>query len=103
MDRVIEKLIHIENRAQSVVSSAKQFRDDIDNIVETNINEIRKNIDEHKAAKLQAIMQVEKEAADERIKELEKRIGAAEDKMQQTYRQNADQWVDEIFGEIINT
>lgn len=102
MDQVIERLINIENRAQSLVGDAKKFSENIDGIVDKNVNEIRKNIEEHKAAKEQAIIQAEKSAADERIAKIRRHMEETEKKMRHIYEKNADSWVEQIFREIID-
>lgn len=101
MDKVIEKLIDIENRAQSVVKDAKKLRDNIDDIVEESAAQIADDIAAKKQAKEQTIIRIETDAADQRIEEIKRRIGEAEKKMQSAYEQNIDIWVERIFKDVM--
>jgi regulator of replication initiation timing len=101
MDKVIEKLIDIENRAQSVVKDAKKLRDNIDELVEESAVQMAEDIEAKRKAKEQTIIRIEADAADQRIEEIKRRIGQAESRMQRAYEQNIDSWVERIFKDVM--
>lgn len=103
MDKVIEKLINIENKAQSVVQDVKRMQADLDKTVADNVGQIQQEIDERVALKKQTIADIERKAADKRIAAIQNTVAEEQRKMREKYKTNLDSWVNQIFDHVLGS
>jgi DNA anti-recombination protein RmuC len=102
MDDIIQKLINIENHAQSVVKDAKELEVNFDKVVSDSVTDIKKDIEKRVEKRVECIEGFERTDADKRIEELNSTVSAEKEKLLQKEKDNHAQWVDKIFNEIVS-
>ena len=103
MDSVIERMIDIEMKAQSVVKEAQQRRSEIDGIIDEEIKSIKEDMEKQADQKCDAASKAEQKAADKKISELKERSRQTIENLESIYAKNREQWIDRIVGNVINS
>lgn len=100
MDKLIQKIIDIEDRAQSVVEDAKKEKEELSATILEDTEAIRSEMDERVEKKKETIAALEQEMADKKIQEVKQRIAAEEVELDKTCQANKTKWVNQIFENV---
>lgn len=103
MDELIQKIIDIENKAQSVVREARSDREHIDETIEKTIADMKEDFNKRASDKCESIKSIEDADADKKITAIEAAKKASVERLEEIYRNKCDEWVDDIVDEIINS
>ncbi len=101
MEEIIKKIMEIEDRAQEIISDAKQADNGLDESIAEKLKEIEADIERRAHEREEYVKNVEEKDAEEKIsavkKELDEKIAGLESK----YQANKETWVNGIVENVI--
>ena len=103
MDDIIERIIDIEMKAQSVVKEAQERRLELDGIIDKEIENIKDDMEKQAAQKCDAVSKAEQKAAEKKISEIKDKSRSISEKLENTYAENREQWISSIVENVINS
>ena len=102
MDELIQRIIDIENKAQSVVKEARNDREHLEETIKKTISDMKEDFEKRANDKCESIKSFEDSEAKEKIEAIDAEKKASISKLEEIYKDKCDKWVDEIVDEIIN-
>ncbi len=102
MDDIIDQLMNIEKKANSIIEDAEQKRKNLSESIESKVQENKKAIDIHTQA---TILQLRNEAENHKnlkIEKAEKEHTKNVDSINKQFRENKEKWQQDIYKKIIN-
>lgn len=100
MDKILERIMDTDRTAREKVNSRKRRLDTIND----EISAAREQIDSELAEKVRsavanAVKETDRKKADE-TERIDKYFGETEEKLNRSYEENRERWVEEIFSEV---
>lgn len=103
MDKIIEKLISIEENAHKVVKTVRDMETNFDDDVSESIDELKANIQAKADGKIAYINKFEKDNAENKIEQVKSQLGQSYKNLEERYSANKEVWVDGIVNKIIDS
>ncbi len=101
MEDLIMKIIDIEEKAQEIIEDAKAADNELEERIKNDGGELQSRITHKMELKNAALRQLEQDAADERIKEINKNTKKSLSELEETFNAKKEIWVDNIVKSII--
>lgn len=101
MENIINQIIKIEDKAQKIMSEAEKLEKSLDSDINDKINNIRSDIETRVTNKYETIKKTEAMYADRKIEEIKKQYESASLRLDKSYEQNKDKWIEEIYNSVI--
>lgn len=101
MEDMVKKIIEMDEHAREISTSAQEEAKNSLNEIQKAKNEIHDKYFNRAKRRLQLNQEAEQERTDLAIKEIEKNYRELMKKMERTYKENKQQWIEEIFKRTI--
>ena len=101
MEDILQKLIELEQRAQSILKPAESELANIDSIIKIKVSEILDEVDKNLSIKITQIRALSKEQTTAQKVEIDNKVSIQLAKLEEEWDKNAHIWCEEMFGKII--
>lgn len=101
MEDMVKKIIEMDEHARKISSSAQEEAKNSINEIQKAKDEIHEKYYARAKRRLKLNKQAQQEKTDLAIKEIEKNYRKLMKQMEQTYKENKQQWIEEIFKRTI--
>lgn len=101
MEDMVKKIIEMDEHAREISTSAQEEAKNSLNEIQKAKNEIHDKYYTRAKRRLQLNQEAEQERTDLAIKDIEKNYRELMKKMERTYKENKQQWIEEIFKRTI--
>lgn len=102
MNEVVNKILELENRAESLISDTKNDEKKLETELKNRIKELEKSIKRDTDNRLAEIVSAENESVDVLIKQTEQAGAEKKKAIEDVFKKNSDVWSKKIFENIIN-
>lgn len=103
MERIVDQILEIEQRAQEMVKEAQTDREKKLAEIGDECSKIDKDILSRKSSRIKMIIKEEEAQMEERINEICGQIDEEDKRLTEKYAQKKDDWAREIFDSVIKT
>lgn len=103
MDRVISQIVNIEKRAREITEDARKQYANIDEIIESEISELRNNLYNKANQRIDKNQKSEEEYCKKTILKLEKQKEKIINDLNNSNNEKKSDWADMILKNIINS
>ncbi len=100
MEHAIEKLIELEEDAQSIYAASQEHLKAAPETIRQEADILKKALSEETAQKCRAIEEAEKAATDKKLSLLESKKNAQIQRIRSIYNEQKDTWVTSLFDAI---
>ena len=101
MDDIISKVLNIEDQAEKVIEDTKQEKERLTGIYSEKIEQMRRDIESRSDKRIKELDELEEKDGQKTLDVIEKHSQESIKKMQNLYQQKKDQWINEIYQNII--
>lgn len=98
---IIEKLMEIERRAQEIIGEADNRKAHIEEEIQSEVSKMDADYTAEANARVKKIIAFEEEEANKKLDKIKKDTEASKKKIHDTYIQNKDRWLDELYKKVI--
>lgn len=102
MNEVVNKILELENRAESLISDKKNDEKKLESELKKRIDILKKSIEKDADERIAKIVSAENEDAQNRIKQTELSGNEKKKELEEVFKKNSDAWSEKIFENIIN-
>lgn len=100
-DEIIQKLLETERRAQEIIKEAEIRRENIDDEIKSEISQMDESYVSKANARVSKVIEIEENAARERLEKLRGNTQAAGKKLQAIYDENKEEWLESLYKKLI--
>lgn len=101
MDEILNRIISIEHKAQDIIEDAENQKRTMFENLKKECSKIKNNIMERQQRRIEIIKQTEQKFADEKMAEIDKSTQESIKKLDCVFNEKKEEWVQNIYNNII--